>query len=102
MPNAREQDLNSSGFDITSHRYYPAPILKLLVFKMGADFLAPQNYRRAYICAAALLIGRIHLKVGMLKPYMQDEERSMPATVKGAISFRLLHVPHFAAHSHPG
>ena len=102
MPNARGQDLNSSGFDITSHRYYPAPILKLLVFKMGVDFLATKSYKRACICAAALLIGRLYLKADILKPYMQEEERSMPAAMKGAISFRPLHVPHFAAHSHPG
>ena len=94
--------MNSSGFDINSHRYYPAPVLKLLVFKMGADFLTPKSYKRAYICAAAFLIGRLYLKVDILKPYMQEEARSMPAAMKGAISFRLLHVPHFAAHSHPG
>ena len=37
MPNARGQDLNSSGFDITSHRYYPAPILKLPIFKYDTN-----------------------------------------------------------------
>jgi hypothetical protein len=38
-------------FDITSHWYYPAPILKTSNFKMGADFLALKKLQKGYICA---------------------------------------------------
>jgi len=51
-----------AGFELLGFRYNQSSVLpcahfEIAIFKLGADFLAPKSYKRAYICAAALLIG---------------------------------------------
>ena len=87
------------GFDPSAKRARAG--FELLGFRYNQSSVLPCAHFEIARFQAALLIGRLYIKADILKPYMQEEGHSMPAAMKGAISFRPLHVPHFTAHSHP-